>query len=322
MTITKVQYDWREANQREVADYEAGNLNPTPGLAYEETGHGLLIGIPYPFAEFSDAVIAAMDDTYTLMYIDYDDRLSPEQINAVFRGDTEQVWDSNEDWEWENRRHGIESALDDTLAKDVLTSWLREGRLMPDDFLDQWKWSDEYDTARFAMEDRDDSDVYRDLARQSGTVFVRVEIGQSFVFDGNVTEELVDEVLGGLTIPETPALRSLVEQILPECYHGGEHVPFLFGSVRVGDVYDLPWDEDAEVTLTGGSLLFEDCMNGAGYSEAPPVDYMDALTVTVKRSDLLTDDDQFGYSWDSVCGFVGGCYPISVEEHSLITIEE
>lgn len=323
-TATKHKRDWRIATDAEREAWENGWVGGdegsagADGIVFQESVDGLLIGVPYPFRELTDEVIEDMPAKVWLTEVSYDDKFTTtEQIDAVLTATTS-PWEASahlDQWESESRYDSVRYNLDE-LAKDVVQRWLREDHILPDDLVEEWYATIEWEEARQVMEDRDQSDMYGDLASHTGPVYVRVRIGEPFIFDGEVTDDLVADIMGGLTYDtvDEDALEACVRRILPECYHGGEHTPFLFGSVDLGEVWQLGHDPDAKVTLRGGSLLFEECWNGAGYNDRVAPDYSDDnLVVTIPRRDLVSDAGQFGCSWDSVCGFVTGAYPITVE---------
>lgn len=323
MTDTKIKRQWREATDQERRDYLAGYVEAfgqCPGrdddeVVFEETAHGLLVGIAYPFEEFTDAVEAELFEHYHLVDVSYDHRLTDSQVDGLLSGDADALYSEEYEWYDEALYEGARFAIT-AHAEDVVAAWTRQGRVLPDDLLDEWFYSDQWDSVRFAVYERDRSTPVDDMARNTRVVYVRVRIGDSFIFDGDVTDDLVDHVISCLDYDsaDEEALEACIRRMLPECYQGGEHVPFLFGSVMLTDLLDADLDPRAEVTLSGGSLLFEDCWNGAGYNDTVAPDYSSGnLTVTVPRSELRSDKAQFGYSWDSVCGFVQGAYPLEVK---------
>lgn len=257
-------------------------------------------------ADLRDAVIADMSDKYDLIYVDRGDRLSDEQVGYLLAGDMESLWDDIGEWESDARWEGVKYHLED-MADDVLRRWERED----DDFdgtdlRDSWFYSEEWEEARYELEERDSGDWFRDLVNGCGSVFVRIRVGEPVMLDGNTLEddEVLADLVDNLCIPGVPA--DLVRDIARECCVCCEHTPFIFGSVQVRDIYDLP--AEGEVTVKGGSLVLEQVWAGAGYSEALPDDF----EVTVAREAIRSDADQFGYAWDDVCGFVPGAYPIEL----------
>lgn len=265
-------------------------------------------------ADLRDAIIARMDKTYDLIFVSYDDRLTDEQASALVSGDMESLWDSIGEWESDARYQGAIYEIEE-LTKDVLNEWRDDAEEADDadalDALDElehdWEWSTERDETRWEIEDRESGDWLRQLVDQTPSLYVRVAIGSEFYLTGNADEDSVDDVMGNLNLEDTPALREVVRTILPEAGEGA-CVPYLFASVHVGDIYRLDATPDDLVTITGGSLLLENPWMGSGYNDNLP----EGMTVTVPRSALVSDDEQFGYSWDSVCGLVRGAWPATV----------
>lgn len=254
-----------------------------------------------------DEMLARLRDSYDLIYVDYRDGLTDEQAAALLRGDTEALYDSLDQWEFEARADGTRYELDE-LAKEVISDWEREDDEDYTVLADEFRYSDEEDEVRDAIQDRDGSNPIRDLAGQTRSQYIRVRIGEDFVLAGEDMDEDVETVMANADLPDTPEVRALVRSIIPEAGTGRHLTPFLFASVDMSEVYDLPWNPEDEVTITGGSLLLEDGWNGAGWNDDLP----EGFKITVKRGDLRHDEDAWGYSWDDVCGLVTGAWPATL----------
>lgn len=260
--------------------------------------------------DLTNEVVSNMDERYTLIYVDYRDQLTDTQVAAMVRGDWESLWDSIQDWEADSQYDSAREVVNE-LAERVLDGWEAEAETDAetewiDGLREDYEYSEEWDEARFAVYDRDDSNAIRDLASQTGTIYLRVPVGEEMVLSGDVDED-VETVVANLDLPDSPALREVIRGILPEVGEGYV-MPFVFGSADVGDLYDLPAEDDARLTLTGGSLLLENTYMGSGWNDDLPGDFV----TEVYRRDLRTDEDAPGYSWDDVCGLVRGAWPLSV----------
>lgn len=254
-----------------------------------------------------DAMLARLSESYDLIYVDYRDGLTDEQAQSLIAGDAESLYESMDTWLSDASYDGARYELDE-LRREVIAEWEREDDEDYTVLADEFVHSDEEDEVRWVIQDRDGSNPIRDLAGQTRPQYIRVRIGEDFVLAGEDMDEDVETVMANADLPDAPEVRALVRSIIPEAGTGRHLTPFLFASVDMREVYDLPLDREAEVTITGGSLLLEDGWNGAGWNDDLP----EGFQITVKRGDLRHDEDAWGYSWNDVCGLVTGAWPASL----------
>ena len=259
-----------------------------------------------------DAVIAAMDPKYDLIYVDYRDSLTDEQAAAVVRGDYESLWESTSEWEGDSLWEGAKYVMEE-LTKQVFSEWHAATETdEQDEWVSglevDWEHSNEWFEAMQSLTERDSGDWVLDLIRNTSDLYLRVCVGEDMYLSGDLDSD-VETVMANISLTDTPALREVVRNILPEVGEGYV-VPFVFGSGSVGDIHDLPmpWEPDNDVTLTGGSLLLENVYMGSGWNDDLP----EGTSITVKRDELRTDEDAPGYSWDDVCGLVKGAWPMTI----------
>jgi hypothetical protein len=252
----------------------------------------------------ADAIIENLAKSYDLVYVDYRDELSAEDAAALVRGDTDAVFESMWEWEADNRWDACEAIIGE-LADDVVTNWEHEDDADYSELLAELP-GDEYDRVRFTIEERDSSDWVRDLIRNTPNVLLRINVidedhGYSF------EEVAVERVLEDVKLPVTPENVATMNSTLAEC---SPEYSVLMGYWIVGadlsDIYDLPVEPDAEVEIVNPYLYLGNPFVGSGFISERPFEG----TVRVKRSDLKTDKDAFGYAVDEV---YGGLSPSSFE---------
>jgi hypothetical protein len=71
----------------------------------------------------AEDIIARLDATYDLVFVDYNDQLTPEGAAMIVRDDYESLFDSMSDWENESRWYGAASVLEQIVSREEL-HWL------------------------------------------------------------------------------------------------------------------------------------------------------------------------------------------------------
>lgn len=239
----------------------------------------------------------------SLVYVDYRDELSDEQVAAIVAGDRDTLWDSLADWEGESTAHGLRYALDE-LADDVLRKWSD----VDDDLLDalraSFRHSDEEESVADVLREREDGAWFRQMARQTGDVLLRVGIPTMDEDAGlSYRKTTPKRTLKLAGLPATAENLSTIGDVL------ANHEPemnvtlgYWIVGVNVAELLDLP--DDGKVTITDPHLYLGNPFAGSGYISDEPM----RGTVTVAREDLRTDKAQFGYS---VSDIYGGLRPSS-----------
>lgn len=129
--------------------------------------------------------LAELDKTYTLAYVQYDDNLSQEQVRWLVAGDWEHLEDSIFMWadqcRWESTNDIIKELLDpDELAVLEAHGWL--------------------DTLREHIQERDDSDLIRDLIEHTPNVTLRYALNvgtiavETVEYRGDSGESIEDQI--------------------------------------------------------------------------------------------------------------------------------
>lgn len=253
-------------------------------------------------------------DSYHLVYIDQGDRLTPKQVAALLRGENAYQSDDLTDldeWESEARYRG---------AVEVIKEILYE---------EEWEILDanpiELSELRCEIEERDVSDPYGDMLRQTGSLLYRydveVDVNTTWASNDEELADQADELAEALGYAPGHTVKDLIESdLLPEASYGG-HAWILF-YIDVEEMwkatiaYDqVPEEKRAEVkiTFTRPWLLVLDKLNGSGHDVRLPVD----VTLPFDPARLTTDDDGNGYSWDSIAGLVKSAYGTEVTFQGL-----
>lgn len=263
-------------------------------------------GTPALVRQFADEIIARLAATYDLIYVDYRDELDDEQAAAVVRADYESLWDHLAQFESDSRYEGVKYVIDE-LVTEVIREWDIDADADLDFIAEAFKNDpDEWDRVRYAIEERDDGSWLQQLMRQTPNVLLRINVidednGYSF------EEVKPRRVLKDIGMPATRANVETVERTLLEC---SPEYSVLLGywivGADLGDIYELPNDPDTEVEITNPYLYLGNPFSGSGFISERPIEG----TVRVKRGDLRTDADAFGYGVDEI---YGGLYASSFE---------
>jgi hypothetical protein len=246
--------------------------------------------------QLADEIIKRLDKSYDLVYVDYRDQLTDSQVSKLARGEE---W-VDESWEWEadNRFESAEQIIDE-LARPIVGKWSEEADDADLDFvLDAFKYGDEWDRVRFEIEERDTGGWVDQLVRQTPSVLLRISAideDHGYAFQ----DVKPRRVLKDLGLRATRENVKTVSDVLAEC---SPEYSVLLGYWIVGadvsDLYELPISTRAEVEIVNPYLYLGNPFMGSGFISERPLQG----TVRVKREDLRTDEDAFGYSVDQVYG--------------------
>lgn len=253
--------------------------------------------------KFYDDCVAALEDDYELIYIDYRDSLSDGQVNALVARDWESLDESIREWDWHVR---YDSA--DCISKEVADQIEAQGALThgPDigrEVRNEFELSDWWDELRFEIYDRDRSNPIRDLARNTGRVLMRQVLSADPRLRTGDTTELVDELLADLRIEGNAHNRHAIYETLKECEDWLSAM--IVYAVDVADLYDS-MNAD-EVEIVNPYLYLGNPYAGDGYCQ----ERLDG-SITLLRDELTTDKGAFGYGWDEVAGVVTGAYECGI----------
>lgn len=111
-------------------------------------------------------IIAGLDETYDLIYVDYRDHLTPDQVSAIVRNDSEALNDSIWEWQSESASLGARSA-----ALEAANDYER-AHSVPEDF----DISDMAFEIEETIRNRDSSNPVKELASRTEDALLRVEV--------------------------------------------------------------------------------------------------------------------------------------------------
>lgn len=261
---------------------------PTPAEELEDKRVAFLAGV-------DDQVWAALETTYDLIYVHYDDRLNDEQVGYILEGDYESLWESTWDWESDAQHEGAQYVLDE-IYRDIHRDHAEEYRELFDaDVCDDYRDAHEEDLY-LTIRERDNGDWFKQLAGQTPALLCRVMLSEQ----EDWTEESILSTLGYTPHAENVhAARVMMENAGVGYYGLNLYATF---TVEVADMLDLA--DDDVIELESPYILLFDSWNGAGFDAK-----LDG-TVKVKRSDIRTDKQLGGYGWDDTAGVVTSAYTV------------
>ena len=113
----------------------------------------------------TEAVEAALEETYHLVHIHQGDELSRDQADGLVDND-DVDWD---DWEWiyDVQRDGAEWELNEILRCVETALWRGHPEFEWDLHIEDWRNGPQWEEFLFAIEERDVSNPIRDLANQT-----------------------------------------------------------------------------------------------------------------------------------------------------------
>ncbi|MFJ8966695.1 hypothetical protein ACIRG5_45600 [Lentzea sp. NPDC102401] len=253
----------------------------------------------------SDAIERALHDKYTLVHLDQADSLSADVVAALVCGDN--PWETKggealTKWEGEAQWINACDAVDE-LAKNILRDWERQDDVDYEELLeDEWLVSD----ARIALIDtvraRDESEWFGELVNRHGAVLLRVTIKQMDEDAGlSFTALEPEQFLVRMGFSHTEHNLHLAGEVID---NASPEFSVAIGQALIGvdlaTVVRLP--ASGTVELRNPHVWLGNPFAGSGWCSEEAF----TGTLTVDRSDLRTDKDAFGYSWDEV---VGGTSP-------------
>ena len=272
-------------------------------------------------AEEIAAGIAASGETFDLTYVEYDDKLTSEQINMLLSGQgIELESDVSEVFEDSRYGHALEEAVTACEARGVDFD-----ELDPDD----------QDVVRHAIEEKDSSDPVSDLIRRTPSQLMRAHLGKSlddeirdrdlkdlvFYDDKNwkrqedARADLLLDMLdkAGVNVQDASVREAVAGLVTegPAVWHEGVTLDVIW----YGDIADAaaPLDYEQNSAEAGRTLNFTDArvvlldtINGSGMD----AEISGPLNVTVTQAvPAQLDSGQPGYyGWDDTAGVVKSAY--------------
>jgi len=247
---------------------------------------------------FLDEALTALPEKLDLVYVDYNDRLSDDQVKSLLAGDQESLWDSTSEWESEQQHYHMrhllfeECGLDDDEAQAV--------------FDDDEAWEEFRETCY----ERDQSDWLDQLVRNTPNVQIRYDLDHE-VPDYTMVEDLAEEAqaiaeAAGIDYETNSiALRSLVAN----ASYGG--ILCVLHNSDLADVLKVDnWGRPngGKVIFTDPYLLVYDGLNGSGHDEQ----VCGTIEIEIKEDTMRHDAGRYSWS-DDIAGVVHGAYQTHAE---------
>lgn len=245
-----------------------------------------------------------------LVHVEYDDRLTDEQVAGVVSGDWDEVDnDDFDEWVAEATVSAAREIIKET-ASDILRRMITDGTLDededPDVITDDFEWSAEWDDVRFWLEDHDPSDPLRTLAGHTPDPLVQWVPEHTISIDVDDEEESAVEVSRALSEVGLPCSQHNVEAMysaMGNCF-GPTQLRVLF-TVDLSELLD---HSVTEVRLKDPILLLLNPYEGSGMDTANM-----RGKITVPRDEIRLDS-ALGYgSWDNIAGVVTSAYTVDTE---------
>lgn len=259
--------------------------------------------------DLADAIIADhLQPTYDLVFVNYDDSFTDEQVAAIVRGDYETLWESTGEWESDARYDSAATIIKEA-AGDAIRLWSRtdagdiDNGEHYDQLVDDFEGTDAWERVREAVEERDSGNWPKELARLTPDVLLRIPIealdeDHAFSFEPVTAEQVLTRL--GLT-----ADAHNLEAVSYALANASPEFSTLMGywiiAADVEQLYNLPGDTDHGdmlLDIEGPHLYLGNPFAGSGFITETALHG----TVTVRRDQLRTDKDAFGYSVNEVYG--------------------
>lgn len=252
-----------------------------------------------------DALIDQLDETYDMVYVSQGDKFSDDQVAMIARGDMESFDESTSEWEGDNRYESAKYTITEDLAS-IIREWEYEDGADYSELAEDFDNSDEWQEVRYAIEERDTSDWIAQLARGSGQVLMRImalDEDDAFSFQ----EVKPRTLLTAIGIRQTKANFAIAREIIANA--SPEYSVCMgawLASVDVEDLVKMPYD-CTEIRITNPGFWFGNMFAGSGWAE------QFEGTITIKREDMRTDRDAFGYGWIATSGCYESAFPVEFE---------
>ncbi|MBQ1048466.1 hypothetical protein KBX50_08305 [Micromonospora sp. C51] len=222
-----------------------------------------------------EATVAALNERYELVYVDYRDQLSDRDVQDLLNGDADTVYDRfDEGWLSENRSHGATYEVEQITTEEERNLLEEHGRL---------------DDLRLEIENRDESDPVRDMWRNTPHTLMTVKLDHDVPDYTLRPDDEFDEILAEIANAagiDLDGNRDALTDLLANASYGGQLL--------------LIWHGDAEdaigatkATWTDPHLLILNSFNGSGFD----AQVKGAVTRDLKPGDITVDKVRAGYSW-------------------------
>ena len=259
--------------------------------------------------EFAALVEAELAPSYDLVYVDYRDELTEDQVAVIARGDN--LWETKAG----ERLSEYESEATWNGACDVVDGLSKDVARREDVDLDDLEW-DASDDRNYLIEQvclRESGAWYKQIASQTPAVLMRVCVADedhSFSFEAVEAERVLTQIGAPVNEHNVREVNYALDNASPEF---SVVLGYLIFAVSVLDLWDLPV-EGGKVKVTNPHLWLGSPFSGSGYCTDNALE----AEFIIDRADLRTDKDAFGYGWAEVCGGV----TTSMYEADIALVEE
>jgi len=264
--------------------------------------------------QLANEIIEQLDAKYDLVYVDRGDRLTDDQVAAIVKGDMDSLWEKTDEFESESQAASVKEIIESD-AKDIVNRWEREDDEDYTGLLADFDHSDQWERVQQELWDRDSGGWVRDLINATPAVLLRINvIDEDHAYDH--VDVQPEQVLTDVKLPVTEGNVRIMAETLAEC---SPEFSVLMGywivGADVGDLFDLDVTPETEVEIVNPHLYLGNPFTGSGWISDDPFEGV----VRVKREALRSDEDQFGYSVDTIYGglnassFTATVRPIAAE---------
>lgn len=227
-----------------------------------------------------DELVKSLKPTYDLVYVDYYDELTEEQVDLLVRNDWESFWETLNEFASEAIWDGAQYVIDNELDQDLILELSGE----------------ELDDLRCEIEYRNLSDPYKELAHNSGKVVLRLPIDE-LDEDNSDTEYTAEQILEVTGLDKTKHNIKEVQAVLDNM-STTVVMGFWIAQVEIPDIYNLSPHDEATVYIKNPYLFLGNPFTGNGWMTEERL----GGELRVERQYLCTDRDQYGYSVDDIYG--------------------
>lgn len=263
-------------------------------------------------AKVLEAAMGRLEETYTLDYVAYDDKLTEEQIQRILQGEVSDV--ENEILEqWQEYHHQL---VDEQYLPQLVPDPVERAALSAD--------SERFWELVEAIRDRDDSTLWADLVRNTRqwSILMRYRLGKpdedmdlpyNLGYPADPQEKIVNRWARKLArmagVDFEPNEQAFRQMVIEQSYYGGTLWVVWYGSP--GDLIEAvcadTWQRKRRrtITWTNPELVLLDRFNGSGHDES----IVGTITKPWDPERCEVDSQpRFGYGWDKVAGVVKTAY--------------
>lgn len=279
----------------------------------------------------TDMIEELATEDFDLVHVEYDDKLTPEQVSAALAG------------KWTDVEESVEEVFGEQRAD-------RAREIAQERFNDAGGYWDDLDEEQQqgivdAILERDTSDPVGDLMRQTPPQLMRTSLGKvarkvgrgaklledRTGFDDNAYTQRCAAITSTLTAhgvnTDGPGVRAAISELVadgPYHWHDGVELDVIWtGDITTAMARPLsdagsPDATTNTLTFTDPHLLLIDRVNGSGQEVRLPGQLRKVIPRNTDEADLprtqrvYLDSAAGGYSWDKVVGLVRGAYRTDV----------